>query len=245
MRGFQGLYGQWTMWGRWEERIWLLTFFNSKPQHFYAAVKTSQRALPSKTQGLQGNCKRRLNECHVRSGNIWPSILEHTWSFCMTSIAWFFRWFLSAQWCRDSASSLPGFTSGVSSRVSVPFSFKDREYSLQSSKSSVSSIVNNEFPLASVWGFFKADWEELILDSETDFTLFFNLLTDGFLFTDALCSVAITAITGLVFSSVEVMGGLHRFPFTFFHFWDLAWPLPGEGFFTFMFLSSTNCSCGL
>lgn len=193
-------------------------------------------------------CSRIVKEdslCYVWSGHICQGILAHTWSFCMTSTAWFFRWFLSAQWCRDSPSSRPGFTSGFSSDVSVPFSCIDWEYSLQSSRSSDSSIVNNEFPLASVWGFLKGDWEELILDSETDFALFFNLLTDVFLFTAALCSVAITAITGLVFSSEEVMGGLHRFPFTFFHFWDLAWPLPGEGFFTFMFLSSTICSCGL
>lgn len=126
----------------------------------------------------------------------------------------------------------------------MPFSRIDWEYSLQSSKSSDSSIVNEEFPLAWVWGFFDDDWGELFFDSETGFALFFNLLTDGFLFIDALCSVTTVAMTGLEFSSEEVTGGLHRFPFTFFHFWDLTWPLACEGFFTFMILSSTTCSCG-
>lgn len=97
IRGLQGSNDQWTMWGWWVERIRLLTFFNSEPHHFYTAVKTGQRALPSKTQRLQENRKRGLNESHVWCGDVWLSILEHTWSFCMTSTAWFFRWFLSAQ----------------------------------------------------------------------------------------------------------------------------------------------------
>lgn len=53
MRGLQGFYGEWTMRGRREERIRLLTFFNGEAQHFYTAVQTSQGALSSKAQGLQ------------------------------------------------------------------------------------------------------------------------------------------------------------------------------------------------
>ncbi|MEQ2165537.1 hypothetical protein GOODEAATRI_017850 [Goodea atripinnis] len=59
---------------------------------------------------------------------------------------------------------------------------------------------------------------KFFLFSETVFGLFFNLLTEGFFFTDTWCSFIILTITGLELSSEGLMEDLHRLLLTSFHF---------------------------
>lgn len=153
----------------------------------------------------------------------------------MTSTAWFFRSSLSAQWWRDSPSSLPDRISSGAPDVSILLSWTDWEYSLHSSRSSDPlSTVNTEFPLVWDWGFFGSVWWEFFLDSVADFALFFKRLTLGFFFTDIWCSLIILIIAGVELSSDDVVGILHRFPLMSFHFWDLPCSLTWAFFFTFM-----------
>lgn len=153
----------------------------------------------------------------------------------MTSTAWFFRSSLSAQWWRDSPSSLPDRISPEGLDAFILLNWTDWEYSLHSSSSSdLLSTVNTKFPLVWDWAFFGSVWWEFFLDSGTDFTLFFKRLTVGFFFTDIWCSLIILIIAGVELSSDGVTGILHRFPLISFHFWDLVVSLTWGFFFTFM-----------
>lgn len=170
---------------------------------------------------------------------------KHTWFFCMTSTAWFRRSSLSAQLWRDPPSSLTGIICCISPEVLTPFPWIDWEYFFHSMESFESlSILNTELPLGCVGGFWTTDWGVFVLAWETGFALFFNLLTEGFFFWDALCTTAILATTGLELSSEEVMRGRLRLPLTSFHFWDLAWPFTCVGLCAFMILWSTTTLVG-